>query len=175
MDLNPYVESLRRELVTAADTGDAAAVAERLSATLTSATRLTLLEALTDAAEEITRDLAPGSVEVRLRGRDPHFVVVSPCSHDESDAAEDTEPPGSGSGAPSPLPLLGKDSGPVARINFRPPQHLMDRIETVAAEQGLSVNAWLIRASSAAVEGGRSPRRGRRDAGRGGHFTGWVG
>ena len=35
-----------------------------------------LLEALSAAADEITRELAPGSVEVRLRAGDPEFVVA---------------------------------------------------------------------------------------------------
>ena len=48
------------------------------SAPLESSTRLVLLDALAAAAGEITLDLAPGSVEVRLRGRDPEFVVTSP-------------------------------------------------------------------------------------------------
>ena len=38
--------------------------------------RLALLEALSTAADEITRDLAPGSVYVRLQGREPQFVVT---------------------------------------------------------------------------------------------------
>src|SRR5437868_4192665 len=80
MDLLPYVENLRRELAVAAEAGgpDARALAERLTGVLESATRLTLLEALSAAADEITSDLAPGSVEVRLRGSDPTFVVTPP-------------------------------------------------------------------------------------------------
>src|SRR6476469_4709420 len=80
MDLTQYVEKLRRDLAVAADAGgeDARALAERLTAPLESAIRLTLLEALSAAADEITRDLAPGSVEVRLRGREPGFVVTPP-------------------------------------------------------------------------------------------------
>ena len=71
MDLTQYVENLRRELAVAADAGgeDARALAERLTAPLESAVRLTLLDALSAAADEITRELAPGSVELRLRGR----------------------------------------------------------------------------------------------------------
>lgn len=78
MDLMPYVENLRRELAVAAEAGgpDARALAERLTGALESAARLTLLEALSAAADEITSDLAPGSVEVRLRGGDPAFVVT---------------------------------------------------------------------------------------------------
>ncbi|MGH3243050.1 MAG: hypothetical protein ACRDNL_21915, partial [Spirillospora sp.] len=69
MDVTPYVDNLRRELAVAAEAGgaDARALAERLTGPLESAARLMLLEALAAAAEEITRDLAPGSVDVRLR------------------------------------------------------------------------------------------------------------
>ena len=79
MDLQPYVDAVRHELAVAAAAGgqDAEALAERLTAPLESAIRLALLEALSEAAEQITRDLAPGSVDVRLRGRDPEFTVSS--------------------------------------------------------------------------------------------------
>ena len=79
MDLQPYVEAVRHELGVAAAAGgaDAEALADRLTAPLESAIRLALLEALSEAAEQITRELAPGSVEVRLRGRDPEFTVTS--------------------------------------------------------------------------------------------------
>ena len=62
MDLTQYVENLRRELAIAADAGgeDARALAERLTAPLESAIRLMLLDALSAAADEITRELAPG-------------------------------------------------------------------------------------------------------------------
>src|SRR5215471_773707 len=80
MDLTPYVSNLRHELAVAADAGgdDARALAERLTAPLESAVRLVLLDALSAAAAEITRDLAPGSVDLRLRGREPSFVVTPP-------------------------------------------------------------------------------------------------
>src|ERR1700733_5426879 len=76
MELTPYVESLRRELTTAAEVGgeDARALAARLLPPLDAAVRLTLLEALSTAAEEISAELAPGSVDVRRGGgfrRDP--------------------------------------------------------------------------------------------------------
>src|SRR5437879_12820770 len=80
MDLTEYVERLRDELLAAAGAGGPRirATAERLSAALDSAVRLVLLEALAAAAEEITGELAPGSVEVRLRGREPQFAVSAP-------------------------------------------------------------------------------------------------
>lgn len=131
-------------------------LAERLTAALDPAVRLTLLDALSAAAAEITRDLAPGSVDLRLRGREPSFVVTVP------DGA--TSVP---SGA-APAPETG-DDGATARINFRLPEHLKARIEAAAAAEGLSVNAWLVRAAAGAVEPERrSTHRGTR------RYTGWV-
>ena len=80
MHLATYVETLRDQLVVAADTGgpESRAAVERLVPGLEAATRLILLEALSSAADEITRELAPGAVEVRLRGSDPDFVVIRP-------------------------------------------------------------------------------------------------
>ena len=77
MDLSTYVDTLRHELAVAARSAgpDAEATGRRLTAPLESATRLVLQEAVSDAAQEISRDLAPGSVDVRLRGRDLGFVV----------------------------------------------------------------------------------------------------
>ena len=88
MDLTPYVESLRQQLLVAAGAGgeDAQRLAERLIAPLDSAAQLVLLDVLSAAASEITRDLAPGSVELRLRGRQPDFVVTSPPFEDLFDA-----------------------------------------------------------------------------------------
>src|SRR5918996_1973477 len=80
MDLTPYIDTLRRELAVAAEAGgeEARELAERLIAPLESATRLTMLNVLSAAMDEITRELAPGSVDVRLRGLDPDFVVTPP-------------------------------------------------------------------------------------------------
>jgi HicB family len=165
MELTPYVENLRRELAVAADAGgeDARALAERLTAPLESALRLTLLEALSAAADEITLELAPGSVELRLRGGAPEFVVT-PAPGDEP-----LEPPDAGARRPE------LDEGEMTRINLRLPETLKASIEQAAARERLSVNAWLVRRVGAAVatheRGSRtSPRGGR--AGQG--FTGWV-
>ena len=92
----PYVENLRRELAVAAEAGgpEARALAERLTGPLESAARLALLEALSAAAGEITRDLAPGSVDVVLRGGDPAFVVTPPPGPPREDVAgTETEVP----------------------------------------------------------------------------------
>ncbi|WP_436840270.1 hypothetical protein [Streptomyces flavofungini] len=94
MDLTPYVDDFRHELVVAADAGgdEARALAQRLTAPLATAARLTLLNALSDAMGEVTRDLAPGcSVAVQLRGLDPEFVVTpSPCGHALAEREQDS-------------------------------------------------------------------------------------
>src|SRR5215207_7286341 len=87
MELGQYVADLQRQLVDAAENGseDTRAVAERLAAGLDAATRLVLLDALSAAAGEITRDLAPGSVDMRLRGREIEFVVTQASTEADTD------------------------------------------------------------------------------------------
>lgn len=183
MDLTPYVDNVRHELAVAAESGgdDARVLAERLTAPLESAVRLTLLDVLSAAADEITRDLAPGSVDLRLRGRDPGFVVTPPPD-DQSfeDVPEDSfQSPPSGTtasakdGPPPGSPSSGE--GATSRINFRLSEHLKLRIEEAAGRAGLSVNAWLVRAAAAALEpDDRGRRPGRRGSWGGQHYSGWV-
>src|SRR6478735_12628087 len=80
MELGRYIEALHRQSIAAADAGgpESRAAIERVLPGLDAAVRVVLLEALSAAADEITRELAPGSVEVRLRGSDPDFVVIRP-------------------------------------------------------------------------------------------------
>ncbi|MFD4180793.1 hypothetical protein [Rhodococcus sp. NPDC058514] len=171
MELSTYVDSLRHELAVAAEAGgeDARVLAERLTAPLESAVRLTLLDALSAAASEITTELAPGSVDLRLRGREPSFVVTLP----PTEAAAD-EPATSVAGAATPIPVEG-DEGAMTRINLRLPQDLKDRVENAARVAGLSVNAWLVRSAAAALDGGGDgPAPEQRTARGGQRFTGWV-
>ncbi|MFH8366175.1 hypothetical protein [Streptomyces sp. NPDC018031] len=169
MDLTPYVDTLRRELAVAAEAGgqDARELAERLTAPLESATRLTLLNVLSAAMDEITRELAPGSVDVRLRGLDPDFLVTLPPAQGGAPAA-----PAAPAEAP-PAPA-GGDEGGTARVNLRLPAHLKARAEEAASREGLSVNAWLVRAVSVAVEGGARPRATEQFQTVGQSVTGWV-
>ena len=177
MDLTPYVDTLRRELAVAAEAGgdEARALAERLTAPLESATRLTLLNVLSDAMNEITRELAPGSVDVRLRGLDPDFVVApAPSGGAHEGGAGPAEPAQHLPPAPA---SDDADDGGTARVNLRLPAHLKARAEEAASRQGLSVNAWLVRAVSAAVDtGGAQPQPRTTDRSRltGQSFTGWV-
>ncbi|MFF8606828.1 hypothetical protein ACF06X_12890 [Streptomyces sp. NPDC015346] len=145
MDLTPYVDRLRHQLAAAADVGgdEARVLAERLTASLESAARLALLDALSAASDEISRALAPGAVDVRLRGLDPEFVVMAPPM---APVAPVASPAADGDG----------DEGGTARINFRLPAHLKARMEEAAGREGLSVNAWLLRAVLAGQSGAGS-------------------
>ncbi|MEU9338749.1 hypothetical protein AB0D49_37310 [Streptomyces sp. NPDC048290] len=166
MNLTPYVDTLHRELAVAAqaDGDDVRELVERLIAPLESATRLSMLNLLSAAMDEITRDLAPGSVEVRLRGLDPEFVVTPPAG--ESGAIAE----------PLPAPVLDGDDTTTARINLRLPGRLKTRIEDIAGREGLSVNAWLVRAAATAVDGGAvaGPRAPERPLSIGHSFKGWT-
>jgi hypothetical protein len=169
MNLDLYVENLTRQLAIAAEAGgdEARALAERLMAPLEAAIRLTLQDALVAAAEEITTELAPGSVELRLRGRDPEFVVTPPPADPTADDAEDAHD--------RPPALLEGDEGAMARINLRMPDHLKARIEQAAGREGLSVNAWLARAAAAALERTSPSRRPERRVPQGAQrYTGWA-
>lgn len=169
MDLTPYVDTLHRELAVAAEAGgdEARELAERLTAPLESATRLIMLNVLSAAMDEITRELAPGSVDVRLRGLDPDFVVTPP----PADGGVPAGPVPSAEAAPAPA---DGDEGGTARVNLRLPARLKARAEEAAVREGLSVNAWLVRAVAAAVDGGTRPRAPEKTQAIGQSFTGWV-
>ncbi|MFI7589089.1 toxin-antitoxin system HicB family antitoxin [Spongisporangium articulatum] len=160
MQLDEYIESLRSDLVAVAEAAgeEQRALAERLVAPLESSLRLALLGALSDAAAEISSDLAPGSVELRLRGREPGFVVVPPPAAVGEEEPGDDVPP-----APA-EPVA--DEAASARINLRLGEQLKAQIEVAAGQAGLSVNAWLVRAAASALDGRvRGHQRGRRPGG----------
>ena len=178
MDLQPYVESIQRQLEAAAETGgdEARALAQRLVARLDSAIRLALQDALTAASEEITVDLAPGSVELRLRGRDLEFVVTPPpadVSPADTRGADASTQPWTGRSTSSDADDV--DEGGMSRINFRLPEQLKVRIERAAGSEALSVNAWLVRVVGARVEGTDSGRRNESPSAQSrNRYTGWV-
>lgn len=165
MDLMPYVELVRRELAVAAAAGgdEARELAERLTAPLESAIRLTLMEALAAAGAEITREMTPGSVWVRLNGRDPDFVVTLPQAVAAHPEPEPEAPP---------EPVTIDDKGATSRINLRLPDEIKARVEEAAAREHVSVNSWLIRAATAALPGSR--RATGRSYGGGESFQGWA-
>jgi hypothetical protein len=176
MELTQYVESLRRELTTAAEVGgeDARALAGRLLPLLDAAVRLTLLEALSAAAEEISAELAPGSVDVRLRGGTAGFVVTPPPAPAAQAAGDTVAGP-----VEVRLPVAEGDDTAMVRINLRLPANLKALIEDAAAAGGISVNAWIVRAAAAALasEGRPGPRPApaqNPDRVVGQRFSGWA-
>lgn len=148
MELTRYVDSLQQHLAVAAAAGgpEAEAVAERLAAPLDSAVRLTLQEAVVDAAAEISMAMAPASVDVRLAGRGLAFVV----SGQADPAASVTSPMASGAPAEE-----GVEGG-TSRITFRPSDRLKADIEAAAEREGLSVNAFLVRTLTLTLRPGAS-------------------
>ena len=161
MDLDPHVNDLQRQLVQAAENGreDVRTVATRLVSGLDAAARLVMLDVLSAAAAEITRDLAPGSVDLRLRGRDVEFVVNAPSPEAEGDD--------------HPAAPVDLDDASTSRTTLRLPDALKARVDEAAAADGLSVNAWLVRAVANALQPARR-RSDRRTSRTGDSFTGWA-
>ena len=147
MDLSEYAESLRRELlaITRFAGDDVTRAAEMLTESLDSSVRLALLDVLSSAAEEITARLDGAVIDVRLSGMEPEFVVTLP---------QDAGPQA------SPEPAEAADDSGQARITLRMPEGLKTRVEAAAAASALSVNSWLVRAVTRALDDppGSKPR-----------------
>ena len=114
----------------------------RLADAAEPALRLRVIDLLTEAALSLNGQLQSGHVEVRLAGRDPELVFVD-------DPVSPEEPP-----AP------GDDLS--ARITLRLPEGLKASLEIMAAREGVSTNAWIVRALARALE----PRAARRSSNR---------
>jgi len=140
MDIERHVQAIQSDLAVAAALGDeaSAAAGERLAAAVASSLQLRLLDVLTEATLALNAQLSSGHVEVRLAGRDPELILVE----DRGSEAES---------APTP----GDDLS--ARITLRLPESLKVQIEVVASSEGVSTNAWIVRALSRALE----PRKDR--------------
>lgn len=181
MDITPYVENLRRDLVATAESGseEIRAAAERLALALDPAARLALMEAISQAAAEITAEMPSGSVDVRLTGRELDFVVDGPSM----------APPAPPTPPPPPAFDESDEDGTVARITLRIPESVKTKAEELAARSGHSLNTWLVNVVRAATTHdqainvdidlssipflggdpfGRGPNRGNR------RMTGWV-
>jgi hypothetical protein len=151
MDIAPFVEGLRRGLTAAAAPGgpEVARAAELLTGSIDAAARLALLDALAEAADEVTTKLSSASVELRLRGREPELVVTEHLPEPPAPPVPPAPPAPPGGTATS-----TDASGDVTRITLRLPEGLKDAVERSAAGEGISVNAWLVRVIGAAVAGG---------------------
>jgi hypothetical protein len=151
MDLTPYVEGLRRDLLTAAAAGtdEIRRTADLLATALDPAVRLAILDALSAAMADVTAALPDVTVELRMHGREPRVAV---------DTVE-PEPA-------APVPAAEEADG-TARITLRLPESIKARTEEAASREGVSVNSWLVRAVVQALDGPRpgSARAGRRITG----------
>ena len=140
-----HIDGIRQDLqAAAAALGDEQVVdaLRRLSDTVEPSLRLRVIDLLSEAALTLNGQLRDGHIEVRLAGRDPELVYVD-------DPKEPDEPP-----AP------GDDLS--ARITLRLPEGLKAGIEIAASREGVSANAWIVRALARAVE----PRTTRRSSNR---------
>jgi len=162
MDLTPFIEQLRRDLIAAAETGSDAVrtAASHLATALDPSTRIVLLDALVQAADELTAG-SEVVVDVRLRGREVELTM--------HDAAPPPAPP-----APPEAPLPPSPDGDelTARVSLRLPEGLKTRAEVAAASDGISLNTWLVRAAALALEGGFAPPQPPRR--RGNRLSGWA-
>jgi hypothetical protein len=164
MDIARLIEALRHDLERAAEVGgeDVKTAADRLLQALDPALRLALMEALSQAAAEISQALPGVVVDVRLRGREPLLVVEG--SPETAHVAENEF---------DQVSSEDDDGEALARITLRLPEPLKARAEAQAARRGQSLNTWLVAAVRAASDGpqpagvGRHGMPGRR-------VQGWV-
>jgi HicB family len=133
MEMARFVQGLESDLAAVAAVGDeqTAAAAERLIQAIRGSAGLRLLDALGEAALEVSGQLPSGHVEVRLSGQDPAFVYVG-----EAETAPEA---------------AAADDGLTARITLRLPENLKAQVEAAAAREGISVNSWLVRALQRSV------------------------
>jgi hypothetical protein len=133
MNLTIVLEGIQEDLQRLADLGDerSAQIARRLSEALSSNLRLKLFDLLSQVAVELSSKLPSGHIEVRLAGQEPELVFV--------DSAAD--PAGS---------TAGEELS--ARISLRLPESLKLSVEKAADREGVSTNAWLLRAIARATE-----------------------
>src|SRR5215469_8275935 len=134
MDITPHVEALRQDLTRAAEVGgiEVQVAAERLLAALEPAVRLALMDLLSQAAAEISEQLPGVAIDVRLKGREPAFVVAGPPQEPAPEMA-----------APAGEPLDTDAEDGVARVTLRLPEAVKTRAEALAASRGQSLNTWL--------------------------------
>lgn len=170
MQLDQYITPVHDHLAAAAALGDERTreIAAALATAATPAVRLAILDAMSDAAGEITAALVdfPGSpaVTLHLDGEDIQVAVRAVAT-----------------GTPT-ADLRPDDGDTNARISLRLSESLKADVEDAAARDSVSVNTWLVRAAAAALTPG--PFGGGqfvRDAGgrrRGNHdnhrITGWI-
>jgi hypothetical protein len=166
MELSEYTEALRREVATITRFAgeDVARAGELISDALDSSIRLTLLDVLSGAAAEITSRLDDTAIELRLSSGDPTFAVVHALRELAPPPPPPPPPPGVG---PDQARGEGEEESGTSRVTLRLPDGLKSRADAAAARDGQSLNAWLVRAASRALDDqaagpaqAQAPRRG---------------
>jgi hypothetical protein len=138
MDLGPHLDAILGDLEALAGSDEAtAATLERLGRPLEASVQIRLLDVLGEASLELGEQLAAGHVEVRVAGRDARLVYVGVP---ETQTAEPAE-----------------DEGETTRLTLRMSDSLKTAVEAAATADGVSVNAWLVRAVKGALD--RPPQR----------------
>jgi hypothetical protein len=132
MNLTIVLDGLQEDLQGLAELGDerSAQIARRLGEALASNLRLKLFDLLSQVALELSSKLPSGHIEVRLAGQEPELVFVDDAAGDTGVAGEELS----------------------ARISLRLPESLKGAVEKAAAREGISTNAWLVRAIARAAE-----------------------
>lgn len=132
MNIDPYIEKLRASLRAAAELGgpEGRAAADRVGVALEPAARLAIMEAVTQAAAEISSELPSGSVGVRLAGEGLAFEF-----HRGAESYPDPAPPSA---------AADEDDALTARITLRLPDAVKTRVEECAAGAGVSLNSWIL-------------------------------
>jgi hypothetical protein len=183
MDLTPYTQNLRDDLLTAASVGDedSRRAAALLASAIEPAARLAIMNALSDLAAEVTGELEDTTVELRLDGRDLR-VSVTRHAQAPQDAGYAGAPDGGPSAAGSPsaedLRRAMQDAGgELSRTTVRLFNQLKAQAERAASEEGVSLNTYISRAVSDSVKSavpGKGGHRGGHGGGTGRTVSGYV-
>jgi hypothetical protein len=142
MEMSNLTQAIVEDVTATAALGDETLqdAAERLSRTIGAAVRTHVLEALGQAAMELSDQLDGSRIEVRLAGTDAELVVVRDETEWQPTADDDTS----------------------ARISLRLSEALKARADAAAAADGVSTNTWLVRTITARLDNPGRPRPGNR-------------
>jgi hypothetical protein len=165
MDLTPYLQSLRDDMLSAASIGDEQTrrSAALLTSALEPAARLAIMNALSDLAAEVTGALDDTTVDLRLEGRDLRVTVTKHAAADPDRAGWSGPEAGSYDLSDEDLGRAVRDAGgELSRTTLRLVNDLKSQAEQAATAQGVSLNTYIQRAVSDAVRSSLERGRGRR-------------
>ncbi|MGO9559493.1 MAG: hypothetical protein ACLPQS_06285 [Acidimicrobiales bacterium] len=157
MQLSSTIEGISDDLRRAGAVGgdDTRRIAELLVSSVETSIRVHLLDALHEAARELSDSFPGADVEIRLEGRDPVLTLVI-ADQQAAAASEGSEQER----------MAGYADDELARLTLRLPEGLKGQIENVASRAGASLNSWVVSALARTLEtpmgsqpGRRMPRR----------------